>query len=173
MKKLLLPLLVSLTIYSSLSIAASEMYPWNDNILSISDFIYFFNVMFGAFWTFWKSAFLLIFYSPSVIFIGSLIDTPFGSFLELPTYGYTAATYLSLAYWIGGYFLIDKLIKKDDSFALFLFFYGLLVIGFIGGVFEWWGDSEFILRLTRMEYLECFNVPRPGDFEFVKCIALF
>ena len=174
MKKLLI-LFSSLFLisYSGLSISASETTPFDDGVFSISDIFYSINVGFGLIWMMWKSVFLFVLYLPSYLFVGSLISTSFGAFMELPAYGYSAMLYISLVYWIGGFFLSEMLDGRGDvpDFSLSVLFYSPFIIGFLGLLFGWFGDVELALKLMRMEYLSC--LVGGTDNESFQCLALF
>ena len=150
--------------YSGLSIAVTHL---ADDVFSISDVFFMFNIILGFCWEMSKTVFLFCFYLPSYIFISSLIDTSFGAFMELPAYGYTAATYMSLAYWFGGFFLIMRF-SKHEEFAFLLYRFSPFLLAIFGIFFDLWGDQEFTIRLLRLEWLNCLN-----SEDMLSCTAFF
>ena len=167
MKKLLiLSSSLFLIFYSGLSISASETTPFDDGVFSVSDIFYSVNIYLGMAWAYSKTMFLFVFYLPAYLFVGSQITTSFGAFMELPAYGYSAMPYISLAYWIGGFYLCDTLDRKDGpEFTWSVLFFSPFIIGFLGLLFGWFGDVELALKLMRMEYLDCYKL--------FQCFALF
>jgi len=154
-------LLVLVLILFSFDVIASEAH-LSDGIFTIRDLFFIVNMVLGLAWNMVKIWFFVPFYLPSYIFVGALIDTPFGAFLEIPEYGYAISTYFSLAYWIGIFiifFKIDETYPNRNFGIIYVsWFAGPFILGFLGLLNGWWLSERLTLEFFRIsEFANCIN----------------
>lgn len=169
MKKLLLFLFIlfSFNAYASQADLA-------DGTFTIRDVVFIVNFFLGMFWGFFKSLVLTAIFLPSYIIVNTLIDTPFGSFLEFPEYGYVISPYISLGYWLGIFLLFIKIDtsypNKNFGFLYLTWFAGPFILGFLGLLNGWWLSQQLTLEFLRIsEFVNCVN----NEDDFLYCMALF
>jgi len=169
MKKLLLFVLI-ITTFSALASQAHL----EDGVFTIRDVFTIINVFAGIAWGFAKSFFLFAFYLPSYIFVSALIDNSLGAFLEIPQHGFAISTYLSLAYWFGGFILLIKIDvtypNRNIGLLFITFLLGPFILGVVGFFNGWWLNQELTLEFIRAgEFADCINNMENS----MDCMALF
>ena len=145
-----------------------------DGTFTIRDVIFIVNVFAGMFWGLFKSFVLTAIFLPSYIIVNTLIDTPFGSFLEFPEYGYVISPYMSLGYWLGIFLLFIKIDtsypNKNFGFLYLTWFTGPFILGFLGLLNGWWLSQQPTVEFLRIsEFANCIN----SVDDSLNCMALF